>query len=159
VPLDKAPLCAPLVPTPADLRARIAGMRDKVEVARQVIDAYNRRDVDGLFAELATPDFEYYPAITRALDGGVGYRGREGVERFAADTSENWEELQALPEEFRDLGDRVLVLGRLKGRGKGSGAPVDTPTVNIFDFRGDRIWRSRVYLDRAEGLQAAGLSE
>jgi ketosteroid isomerase-like protein len=147
------------VPTPADLRARIAGMRDKVEVARQVIDAYNRRDVDGLFAELATPDFEYYPAITRALDGGVGYRGREGVERFAADTSENWEELQALPEEFRDLGDRVLVLGRLKGRGKGSGAPVDTPTVNIFDFRGDRIWRSRVYLDRAEGLQAAGLSE
>jgi ketosteroid isomerase-like protein len=159
VPLDKAPSCAPLVPTPADLRARIAGMRDKVEVARQVIDAYNRRDFDGLFAELATPDFEYYPAITRALDGGVGYRGREGVERFAADTSENWEELQALPEEFRDLGDRVLVLGRLKGRGKGSGAPVDTPTVNIFDFRGDRIWRSRVYLDRAEGLQAAGLSE
>jgi ketosteroid isomerase-like protein len=133
--------------------------RDKVEVARQVFDAYNRRDVDGLFAELATPDFEYYPAITTALDGGSGYRGREGVERFAADTSESWEELQSFPEEFRDLGDRVVVLGRLKGRGKGSGAPVDTPSVNIFDFRGDRIWRSRVYLDRAEGLREAGLSE
>jgi ketosteroid isomerase-like protein len=134
-------------------------MRDKVEVVRRVFDAYNRRDVDCLFAELATPDFEYYPAITTALDGGAGYRGRDGVEQFAADTSENWEELQALPEEFRDLGDLVLVFGRLKGRGKASGAPVDTPTVNIFDFRGDRIWRSRVYLDRAEGLRAAGLSE
>ncbi len=33
-------------------------------------------------------------------------------------SSENWEELQALPEEFRDLGDRVLVLGSLRGRGK-----------------------------------------
>jgi ketosteroid isomerase-like protein len=53
----------------------------------------------------------------------------------------------------------VLVLGRLKGRGKGSGAPVDTPYTGIFDFRGDKIWRSRVYLDRAEGLRAAGLSE
>ena len=63
--------------------------RDKVEVARQAVDAYNRRDVDDLFAELATPDFEYYPAITRALDGGGGYRGREGVEKFAADTREN----------------------------------------------------------------------
>ena len=69
-----------------------------------------------------------------------------------------WEELQALPEEFRDLGDRVLVFGSMKGRGKGSGAPVDTPTLNILDFRGDRIWRSRVYLDRAEGLREAGLS-
>ena len=90
---------------------------------------------------------------------GGGYRGREGVERFAADTRENWEELQNVAEEFRDLGDRVLSLGRIKGRGKGSGAPVDQPFAAILDFRGDRIWRSRVYLDRAEGLRAAGLSE
>jgi len=133
--------------------------RDKVDVAKRMLDAYNRRDVDGLFAELATADFEWYPAIVRALDGGGGYRGREGVEKFAADTRENWEELQALPEEFRDLGDRVLVLGRLKGRGKGSGVPVDAPIANILDFRGGRIWRCRVFLDRAEGLRAAGLSE
>ena len=132
--------------------------RDKVDVAKRVVDAYNRRDVDGLFAELATPDFEYYPGIVRALDGG-GYRGREGVEKFAVDTRENWEDLQSHPEEFRDLGDRVLVLGRMKGRGKGSGVPVDSPYVTILDFRGDRIWRSRVYLDRAEGLRVAGLSE
>ena len=132
--------------------------QDKVEVARRAVDAYNRRDVDGLFAELATPDFEWYPGIVRALGGG-GYRGREGVDRFAADTSENWAELQIIVEKFRDLGDRVLVLGRIKGRGKGSGAPVDAPQAMILDFRADRIWRSRVYLDRAEGLRAAGLSE
>jgi ketosteroid isomerase-like protein len=133
--------------------------RDKVDVAKRVTDAYNRRDVDGLFAELATPDFEWYPAIIRAFDGGAGYRGREGVEKFAADTRENWEQMQAHPEEFRDLGDRVLVLGTVKGRGKGSGAPVETRYAGIFDFRGDRIWRYRMYFDRAEGLRAAGLSE
>jgi len=131
---------------------------DKVDVAKRVIDAYNRRDIDGLFAELATPDFEWYPAIVRALDGG-GYHGRDGVEKFAADTSANWEELQVLAEEFRDLGDRVLVLGRMNGRGKASGVPVDTPFACVLDFRGDRIWRNRVYLDHAEGLLAAGLSE
>jgi hypothetical protein len=123
-----------------------------------MVDAYNLRDVDGAFAELVTPDFEWYPAIARAFHGGV-FRGREGVERFAADTSENWAELQTIAEEFRDLGDRVLVLGRMKGRGKGSGVPVEQPFATILDFRGDRIWRSRVYLDRAEGLRAAGLSE
>jgi ketosteroid isomerase-like protein len=131
--------------------------RDKVDVALRAMDAYNRRAVD-LLPELATPDFEWHPGLVRALDGG-GYRGREGVERFYADTAENWEELQAVAEESRDLGDRVLLLGRLKGRGKGSGAPVEQPYVSIMDFRGDRIWRIRVYLDRAEGLSAAGLSE
>jgi ketosteroid isomerase-like protein len=131
----------------------------KVEAAKRATDAFNRRDFLGAFAELGTPDFEWYPAITRALDGGDGYRGREGVEEYATDIRENWEELEALPEEFRDLGDRVLVLGRLKGRGKGSGAPVDTPYTGIFDFRGERIWRYRVYLDSAEGLRAAGLPE
>jgi ketosteroid isomerase-like protein len=132
--------------------------RDKVDLAKRFQDAYNHRDVDGAFAELVTPDFEWWPALTRAYEGGC-YRGREGVERFLVDTSENWEELQGVAEEFRDLGDRVLTLGRLTGRGKGSGAPVDQPYAAILDFRGDRIWRFRAYFDRAEGLRAAGLSE
>jgi hypothetical protein len=51
--------------------------RDKVDAANRATDAFNRRDFDGAFAELGTPDFAWYPAITRALDGGVGYRGRE----------------------------------------------------------------------------------
>jgi ketosteroid isomerase-like protein len=133
--------------------------RDKVDVARRATDAYNRLDFDGAFAELVTLDLEFYPGTTRALDEGA-YRGREGAERFVVETSESWEKpLQIVAEEFRDLGDRVLVLGRLRGRGKGSGAPVDQPYAAILDFRGDRIWRNRVYLDRAEGLRAAGVSE
>jgi len=131
--------------------------QDKVEVARRAVDAYNRRDVDTVFAELATPDCEWFPALTRGLEGGC-YLGRQGAERFIADTSENWQELQNVAAEYRDLGDRVLLLGRLQGRGKGSGAPVDQPYVGIFDFRRGRISRYRVYLDRAEGLRAAGLS-
>src|ERR1700693_5567773 len=132
--------------------------RDKVNLAKRVVDAYNRRDVDALFAELATPDFEWWPALTRAYEGGC-YQGCEGVERFAADTRENWEELQTIAEEFRDLGDRVLVLGRLRGRGKASGASVDQPYIAVLDFSGERVCRSEVYYDHAEGLRAAGLSE
>jgi len=132
--------------------------RDKVDVARRAVDAFNRHDVDGFFAELATPDVEWWPAVARAYEGGC-YQGREGVERYAADRSENWEELQSVAEEFRDLGDRVLVLGRQVGRGKGSGARVDAPLAVILDFRDDRIWRFRAYFDRAEGLRVAGVSE
>jgi ketosteroid isomerase-like protein len=92
---------------------------DKVDVAKRAVDAFNRRDVDDLLAELATPDFEWYGAAVTAL-GSEEYRGRKGIERLDRDWSENWEELQNVADEFRDLGDRVLVLGRLEGRGKGS---------------------------------------
>ena len=132
--------------------------RDRVAVAKRAVDAFNRRDVDGFFAELLTPDFEWWPAIAGVYERGC-YKGREGVERFVAAMSEVWEELQLIAEEFHDLGDRVLVLGRFVGRGKGSGAPVEAPMSGIYDFRGDRIWRYRGYIDRAEGLRAAGLSE
>jgi hypothetical protein len=84
--------------------------RDKVDVAKRAVDAFNRRDVDGFFAELATRDFELYAGTVRALGGDV-YRGREGAERFGRDRSEIWEEVQSVAEEFRDLGDRVLILG------------------------------------------------
>ena len=132
--------------------------RDKVDVAKRAVDCFNRRDVDELFGELVTPDYEWWPAVAGAYEGGC-YRGREGVERFVAALSEVWEEVQLIADEFRDLGDRVLVLGRQVARGKGSGAPVDQPYTTILDFRGDRIWRLRAYFDRADGLRAAGLSE
>ena len=132
--------------------------RDKVDVTKRMVDAYNHRDLDGAFAELVTPDLEWWPAVAGAYEGGC-YRGREGLERFAAGIGEVWEEIQVIPDDFRDLGDRVLVLGRQVGRGKGSGAQVDAPLAGIFDFRGDRIWRVRGYVDHAEGLRAAGVSE
>ena len=131
---------------------------ENVEIAKRAAEIYNRRDVDAFFAEVATPDLEWWPALVRAVEGG-SYRGRAGVEQFLAETAETWEELQNVPEEFRDLGDCVVLLGRMVGRGRGSGVRVDMPIANILDFRGGRIWRSRVFYDRAEGLKAVGLEE
>jgi len=135
--------------------------QDKVAFAKRVVEAFNRRDLDTFFAELGTPDFEWWPALTRAYEGGGFrcYRGRDGVEGFYADTDETWEEFQSVAEEFRDLSDCVVVMSRLKGRGRGSGARVDAPIWNILDFRDGRVWRTRAYFDRADALRAAGVSE
>ena len=91
--------------------------------------------------------------------GGACYRGREGVESFLLDTWENWEELQWIAEEYRDLGDCVLTEGRLSARGKGPALRSTRQQWNLLDFRGSRFWRSRVYIDRAEAFRAAGVSE
>jgi ketosteroid isomerase-like protein len=128
-----------------------------VEIAKQVMHAFNRRDVEG-FVALATPDFEWFPAMP-VIVGGSGFRGREGIERYLADIGDTWEDYRVRAEELRDLGERVLMLGRIEGRGRGSHAWIDAQTGTIFDFRGGKVSRVRTYLDHGEALQAAGLKE
>jgi ketosteroid isomerase-like protein len=128
-----------------------------VEIVKRVIDAFNRRDVD-LIAKLTTPDFEWFPALPGNVEGG-GYRGREGIETYLSEIRDTWEELRIFGGEFRDLGDRVLVLGRAEGRGRGSGVPVDTSHGFVAEFRGDKLSRVRTYLDHDDALRAAGLAE
>jgi ketosteroid isomerase-like protein len=66
-----------------------------------------------------------------------------------------------VPEEFIDAGgDQVLVFSREGGRGKGNGAEVQTnPTARLWTLRDGKAIRMESYWDRAEALEAAGLSE
>ena len=128
-----------------------------VEIVKRAFDAFNRRDV-AAFMELTTSDFEYYPWLVGAIEGG-SFRGCEGMEQYFEDVRETWEEFRVVADEFRDLGDRVLVLGRMEGRGKGSDVPVDAPYGTINDFCDGKLSRVRVFPDHAEALRAAGLSE
>jgi ketosteroid isomerase-like protein len=125
-----------------------------VEVVKRALEA---QDLDEMFA-FVTPDFEFLPA-TAGIVEGQGYRGRQGFEEYLAERRNAWEEFRPVIEEYRDLGDQVLGLGRLEGRGRGSGIQIDAPHVWIFDLRDGSISRLRTYYDRAEGLRAAGLEE
>lgn len=131
--------------------------RENVELVKVLMDAVDRRDIDA-FAGVTTSDFEWFPVFAARVEGDV-YRGREGIEAFLGEIDETWEEFRPVPEEYRDLGDRVLGLGRLKTRGRGSGVPIDAPWGGIYDVRDGRIARIRTYLDHGEALRAAGLAE
>ena len=130
---------------------------ENVELVERAIDAYNRGDI-GTYADLTTTDFELFPALERTVEAR-SYRGREGVETHFGAIRDTWEELRIVGDEFRDLGDRVLVLGWVEGRGRGSGVEVDAPAGFVIDLRGGKMSRIRAYLDHDEALRAAGLSE
>jgi ketosteroid isomerase-like protein len=67
--------------------------------------------------------------------------------------------MRLIIDEVRDLGDQVLVLGRLLARGLGSGVPVDESIAIVHGLREGLIVSVRVYLDHAEALKAVGLTE
>ena len=128
-----------------------------LEIAKRVIDAFNRRDVDAIL-EFVNQDVEWFPAMPVTFGGGA-LRGREGIESYIREVSDTWEEYRVVGQDFRDLGgEEVLVLSRIEGRGAGSGGLVDAAMGQIFDFRDGKIARVRTYLDHGEALKAAGLA-
>jgi ketosteroid isomerase-like protein len=125
------------------------------EIAARAIDAFNRGDTDA-FAALTTPDFEWLPSMA-AIEGDP-FRGREGIDKYFESLSSAWEEFQIVTGRFHETGDIVVMLGTLRGLGKGSGVPVDASLGMVFDLRDGAISRIRGYLDHGEALRAAGLS-
>jgi ketosteroid isomerase-like protein len=93
-----------------------------------------------------------------AIEGEV-FRGREGIETYWGRLDDAWEDYRVVADEYRDFGDRVLTLGRMVGRGRASGVPVDTPFGVLGDYRDGKCWRVRGFLDHDEALRAAGDSE
>lgn len=132
-------------------------MSENVEIVARGIDAFNRRDVQAL-AKVTAPDFEWFPALPGAVEGD-GYVGLQGIETYLGEIRNTWEALQVLVDEYRDLDDRVVALGRTEGRGLGSGVQVDAPLAVVYDLRDGKISRSRAYLDHREALRAAGLTK
>jgi ketosteroid isomerase-like protein len=108
--------------------------------------------------EYADPEIVLESAIVSGAEGNA-YRGHEGLRAWAADSEAAFDELRTASDEFRDLGDRVLMLGRVFGRGRGSGVPVESEIAFLSTLRGGRIVQTKGFLSWDQGLEAAGLSE
>ena len=110
-----------------------------------------------LFAELATEDFVWLPALPGAVEGG-SYLGRSGISRYFSESQSTWEQLTVLCDELRDLNGSVLLLGRALGRGLGSGVQVEMPLAFIAEFRGHQISRVSTYLSHDDAIKAMDLA-
>ena len=126
---------------------------------RSVIEAWGRDDIAQFLAYCAE-DIEWHPVFESRLSGqAAAYRGREGMRRAWNEYRQIWGEVKVRPDDIRDLGDRVLMLGHIHGRGKGSGMPFDAPVAMLFSLRDGQIARSEDFPNHEQGLRAAGLAE
>ena len=130
--------------------------QENVEIVRRVFDAFNRRDI-AAFLELLDPDVEWVPVLA-VLEGSV-YRGHADIRRWIKDLDTDWEFFEVYHEELRDLGDRVLVSGHWRARGRASGIEVENPGTYLYEIKGGKVASMRTFTDRVEALEAVGLSE
>lgn len=87
-------------------------------------------------------------------------RGPEAVWDFFLSNMEPWEESSIELGELIDAGsDKVVAEQRAEVRGKLSGASVPWRYWVVATYRDRKAVRSEWFTDRAEALEAAGLSE
>jgi ketosteroid isomerase-like protein len=126
-----------------------------LELARRAYESWSAGDIDAML-ETATPDVEFVPAIAAGVEGG-SVNGPDQVRHFFADLKETWETFRLQVDEFREVGDRVIGVGRLTAKGRGSELELDQPIYSVLWFDG-KVARMQSFLDR-EAAEAAASGE
>lgn len=87
------------------------------------------------------------------------FHGYEGLRRAGQEVFATFREAHWVPLRHVDAGDQVLATVEFRGIGKESGVKVTETVAHLWTLKGGRITAWHVYLDPAEALEAAGLSE
>ncbi len=129
-----------------------------VDVVRRLYELWNRRAF-AVAIELYDPEIEYARIGAEVPDFAGAWTGVDEMRSAVRDYMSTWDDYQYEPQEFHDIGDRVLVRERHKGRGKRSGVAVDHDVGAVFTLQGGRVVRLIQYWDFAEARKAAGLPD
>jgi uncharacterized protein len=131
---------------------------------RQVYEAFNRQDIEVFLVLGSHPDVEFYTARDQAgvpfgADLDDVYYGHDGVAAFLRKWLGAWEDYRIEPEEVIDCGDKLIVLLRHRGRGKGSGLEIEHRFAQVAHLRSGVALRVEIFWDRAHALEAVGLRQ
>ncbi len=131
-----------------------------MEIVRRMVRAFEERD-PAAANEPLDPKVELDASRSPIEDIRGSYEGLEGLTDFWRRWLSAWKTVEVGELELFDGGDKVL--GWFTGQrnfGRHSGIEVANPPYGwLYTFRGDKIVRTTLYMDKAEALKAAGLSE
>jgi ketosteroid isomerase-like protein len=129
-----------------------------VEIVRRALETFNEGDVEGSFADVIAPEFEYIP--TGRIPGSEGvYRGPEAWRRFL---ELFWSEFDEARIEILDLvasGDHVVAAVTFRGRGKQSSVETGWDLWHVWTLRDGKAIRGQGFTNESDALEAAGLRE
>jgi ketosteroid isomerase-like protein len=130
---------------------------ENVETLHRALDAFNRGDRSAWLAECG-PDFETVPSEDWPEFDTI--RGAEAAWDFYVEANEPWE---GGPYEYLETidggADRVVARLRRQMRGKASGVDVEYSYWVVATFRDGKARRIQWFIERADALEAAGLSD
>ena len=108
-------------------------------------------------AGILAPDVAF---VTFTAEGDdITLHGATAVAAWMRQFLGTWRGLRVEARDFRESGDRVLVLGHQYAKGRQSDVEVEMPTFAVWTLRDGVVTRLQHTRDRAVAFAAAGLSE
>jgi ketosteroid isomerase-like protein len=124
---------------------------EDVQVVKAVFAAFAERDVERVL-ELMHPEVEFTTVTSDYAGRTEPYRGHEGIRQYFRDVALVWDDLRLTPREFREVGDCILVTGRVSARSMAR--IVDGSTGWVWRVRDGRVVYGRVYASAGDAEQA-----
>jgi uncharacterized protein len=131
--------------------------QENVETVKEFMRLFEKGDRDA-WREYFDPDVVWDTSASNMPPAGV-FHGHEGVERFFRDWLGTWRDYEVATREFFDAGDSVVIVFRQRGTGRESGVQIERDFFGVYDLRGSKVVRYRMYESRDQALEAAGLSD
>jgi uncharacterized protein len=126
---------------------------EELQALRRIYDAFSRWDVDELCRNVAH-DFEMN--LPETLPFGGTRHGYDGVRAFAVVYQDFVEGAWADPDDFLDAGDRIVVLGRVRGSVRATGREYEVAFAHVWAMTDGVPSSFRGYLDTVPILVALG---
>ena len=131
--------------------------QENIEIVRASITTYNHEGLEASMAYLH-PEVEWSTNVD-APDMGT-FRGHDGIRKLAGMLKEVLGEVRLEADRFLETADHVVVVGRLRVTGAGSGAATESHRAWIYTLRDGKIIRHLTFATEAEALEAlAGVPE
>lgn len=127
---------------------------ENAAIVQRAFDAYLRGDEDAMFALTATDIVvTQFPDQIDVRD----YHGHEGLRHVMTEWIGTWEDWSIELLQAREVGGFVLAIALQRGRGRASGAPMQTEVAFLFTVRDGLIVRWRMFHSEREALDALEL--
>ncbi len=122
-----------------------------IDVVKEVYAAFAVRDVERVEAVL-DPDVVFIAVTGGILGRTEPYHGHEGMREYFRDVGRVWDELVLTPREFEQIGDQILVTGRVSARSPSR--MISGSTGWVWRVRNGLVVYARVYSSAAEARAA-----
>jgi ketosteroid isomerase-like protein len=129
---------------------------ENVDLVKRVFMAWQSGAIEQL-DELLAPDVEWRPTPLSDTGHAV-FRGLDGVHEWISIVGGRGAEVRNEIFEMRDLGDRILVLGRVIEK-IDDRTRVDAELAWLFQVYDGRVARGEGFVSRTEAFKAAGVTD
>lgn len=130
--------------------------KENVDLVRSIYDAFAAGDIDRVVS-LMSPDMVWNEAENFPYADNNPYRGPEAIlTGVFARLGTDWDGFAAVPEEFIDAGDTVVVLGRYRGTFKGTHRWLDAQLAHVWRVADGKAAAFQQYTDTLQAARVMG---